>query len=96
LSREHVFDVIDALRAVATPREATPGQIALAWLLHQPTVTSVLFGSRSVTQVTDNLEALKIELSQDELAALDKATALAPDYGSWLVASARVDRAQYL
>ena len=96
LSREHVFDVIDALRAVATPREANPGQIALAWLLHQPTVTSVLFGSRSVAQVTDNLEALKIELSQEELAALDKATALAADYGSWLVASARVDRAQYL
>jgi aryl-alcohol dehydrogenase-like predicted oxidoreductase len=94
LSRERVFDVVDALRAVATPRGVTPGQIALAWLLHQPAVTSVLFGSRSVAQVADNLGAVQSKLSPDELAALDRATALTLDYGPWLVQHARMDRAQ--
>ena len=96
LSRERVFNVVDALRAVATPREVTPGQIALAWLLHQPAVTSVLFGSRSVAQVADNLKAVEIKLSPEELAALDGASALTPDYGSWLVGHARMDRSQLL
>jgi aryl-alcohol dehydrogenase-like predicted oxidoreductase len=96
LSREKVFDVVDTLRAVATPRGVTPGHIALAWLLHQPAVTSVLFGSRSVAQVADNLKAVEIKLSPEELAALDRATALTPDYGSWLVQHARKDRAQLL
>jgi aryl-alcohol dehydrogenase-like predicted oxidoreductase len=96
LSREHVFSVIDALRSIATPRGATPGQVALAWLLHQPAVTSVLFGSRSVAQVADNLKAVEIKLSLEEMATLDRATQLTPDYGPWLVQHARVDRAQLL
>jgi aryl-alcohol dehydrogenase-like predicted oxidoreductase len=96
LSHERVFDVVDALRAVAGPREVTPGQIALAWLLHQPGVTSVLFGSRSVAQVADNLKAAEIKLSAEELATLDGASALTPDYGSWLVGHARMDRSRHL
>jgi aryl-alcohol dehydrogenase-like predicted oxidoreductase len=94
LNRDRVFDVVDALRAVATPRGVAPGQIALAWTLHQPAVTSVLFGSRSVAQVADNLKAVEITLSPEELATLDQATALTPDYGSWLVRHARLDRSQ--
>jgi aryl-alcohol dehydrogenase-like predicted oxidoreductase len=96
LSHEHVFRVIDVLRAIATPREVTPGQVALAWLLHQPAVTSVLFGSRSMAQVTDNLKAVEIKLSIEEIATLDRATQLTPDYGPWLVQQARADRAQLL
>jgi len=96
LSREHVFQVIDALRAIAAPRGAGPGQIALAWLLQQPTVSSVLFGSRSLAQVTDNLKAVDIKLNVEELATLDQATQLTPDYGPWLVQQARTDRSQLL
>jgi aryl-alcohol dehydrogenase-like predicted oxidoreductase len=96
LSREHVFGVIDVLHSIATPRGATPGQIALAWLLHQPAVTSVLFGSRSVAQAADNLKAVEIKLSPEEMATLDRATQLPPDYGPWLVHQARADRARLL
>lgn len=77
---------------VATPRGVPPGQIALAWLLHQPAVTSVLFGSRSVARLADNLKAAQIKLSPEELAALDRSSALTPEYGPWLVQRARVDR----
>jgi aryl-alcohol dehydrogenase-like predicted oxidoreductase len=84
------------LRSIATPRGATPGQIALAWLLHQPGVTSVLFGSRSVAQAADNLKAAEIKLSPEELATLDRVTRLTPDYGPWLVHQARADRARFL
>jgi aryl-alcohol dehydrogenase-like predicted oxidoreductase len=84
------------LSRVAMPRNATPGQIALAWLLHQPAVTSVLFGARTVTQLVDNIDAANIRLTAEELAALDQATAIPPDYGPWLVRNARTDRARLL
>jgi aryl-alcohol dehydrogenase-like predicted oxidoreductase len=56
----------------------------------------VLFGSRSLAQVTDNLEAVDIKLSVEELATLDQVTQLTPDYGPWLVQQARTDRSQLL
>ena len=96
LNRDRLFDVIDTLRSVANSRGVSPGQIALAWLLHQPAVTSVLFGSRTVAQLSDNVRAAEIKLSAEDLQTLDQATALTPDYGSWLVQFPRDDRRQLI
>jgi aryl-alcohol dehydrogenase-like predicted oxidoreductase len=96
LNRDRLHQAIAALRRIATPRNATPGQIALAWLLHQPAVTSVLFGTRTVAQLMENVAAADIRLTTEELASLDEATAITPDYGPWLVRKARSDRAGLL
>jgi aryl-alcohol dehydrogenase-like predicted oxidoreductase len=96
LNRDRLNQAIAVLRRIATPRNATPGQIALAWLLHQPAVTSVLFGTRTVAQLIENIEAANIRLTAEELASLDAATAVTPDYGSWLVRNARIERAGLL
>jgi aryl-alcohol dehydrogenase-like predicted oxidoreductase len=59
------------LREIASAHEATPAQIALAWLLHQPEVTSIIVGARRMEQFEDNIQSVKISLSDDEIAILN-------------------------
>jgi aryl-alcohol dehydrogenase-like predicted oxidoreductase len=78
---ERTWDVIDAVRAVADDRDASMAQVALAWLVDRPTVTSVILGARTVDQLDDNLGAAGLHLSADEAARLDAASDPAPaDY----------------
>lgn len=72
-----------ALDSVAASRGATMAQVALAWVLAQPGVTSAIVGASSLEQLDDNLAAADLELTADELAKLDAATALAPIYPAW-------------
>ncbi len=72
-----------ALAAVADGRGVSMAQVALAWVLAQPGITSAIVGASSMEQLDDNLAAATLELTADELAALDAATALAPIYPAW-------------
>lgn len=67
---------VDALFDIAAAHDgATPGQIAIAWLLRKPGVTAVLVGPRSVAQLSDNLGAAAIRLSDAEMLRLNEASA---------------------
>jgi aryl-alcohol dehydrogenase-like predicted oxidoreductase len=81
---ERAWDVIDVMRGIGEAKGVSVAQIALAWLLHQKAVTSVIVGAKRIEQLDDNIAATKVELSADELAALDKASALAPEYPGWM------------
>ena len=64
---------INALDAIAKRRGQTLAQMAIAWVLRDPRVTSALIGARSVAQLDDSLDALKtLQFSEDELAAIDR------------------------
>ena len=60
-------------------------QIALAWLLHQKAVTSVIIGAKRIDQLEDNLGAVDVALSAEELAALDAVSKLPPEYPGWMI-----------
>jgi aryl-alcohol dehydrogenase-like predicted oxidoreductase len=78
---ERTWQVIDAVIAIAKAHDATPSQVALAWLAAQPAVTSVILGARSVEQLRDNLGAVTLELEADELERLTLVSApSAEDY----------------
>lgn len=80
-SLERTWDVVDAVRSVAEGRGITMAQVALAWLLAQPVVSSVILGARTSEQLADNLGAVDVHLEEEELALLDRAsTPLTPDY----------------
>jgi aryl-alcohol dehydrogenase-like predicted oxidoreductase len=68
------WDIIEAVVSVAEEVGATPAQVALAWLLHKPQVTSVIFGARTVAQVDDNLPAATLALPPEMLERLDNAS----------------------
>jgi aryl-alcohol dehydrogenase-like predicted oxidoreductase len=74
---------LDALAAVVEGRGVSMAQVALAWVLAQPGITSVIVGASSLAQLDDNLAAADLVLTSDELATLDAATALAPIYPAW-------------
>jgi len=96
VDRERAFTCIDAMRPMAEQRGVSVAQIALAWLLHQPVVTSVIVGAKRTDQLVDNIGATKVELSADELATLDKLSALAPEYPHWMFARQGEVRAKQL
>ena len=80
LDRDQGFEVIDVLRQIAEEKDASVAQIALAWLLHKPGVTSAIVGARKEEQLIDNLGAADIALSDEEMAQLDTVSMLRPEY----------------
>lgn len=78
---ERTWAVLDALHAVADEHAAPPASIALAWLQGRPGMTSVILGARTVAQLEQNMAAGDLELSAEQRARLDAASApAAPDY----------------
>ena len=71
-SVERTWDVVDAVRAVADGRGVSMAQVALAWLVARPSVTSVILGARTLEQLDDNLGAADLDLDDAELARLDE------------------------
>jgi len=82
---ERAYDAIDVMRGIADGKGVSVAQIALAWLLHQKAVTTVIIGAKRMEQLEDNVAATQVVLSQDELAALDKVSALPPEYPGWML-----------
>ncbi|MGO8832752.1 MAG: aldo/keto reductase [Roseiarcus sp.] len=85
VDREHAYDVVEAMQPVARAHEVSVAQIALAWLLQRAGVMSVIVGAKTIAQLDDNLGAVKVNLTADEVAALDKASALRPEYPGWML-----------
>jgi aryl-alcohol dehydrogenase-like predicted oxidoreductase len=93
---ERAYDCIDAMRTAAQARGVSVAQIAIAWLLHQRAVTSVIIGARRVAQLDDNIAATAIKLSADELHMLDKVSALPAEYPGWMLERLGAFRRQQL
>jgi aryl-alcohol dehydrogenase-like predicted oxidoreductase len=74
------WKILDALTAISRELEAEPAQVALAWLLRKPQVSSVIFGARSLQQLDTNLGAAGLTLSNAEVAQLDEASELELGY----------------
>ena len=72
---DHNWDLLERMDGMAKEKGATLSQIALAWLLADPLITSPIIGANSLDQLKENLGALAISLSAEEKAVLDKATA---------------------
>jgi aryl-alcohol dehydrogenase-like predicted oxidoreductase len=75
-----LYDVVDVLAELGAETGRTIPQIALNWLLRRPTVASVIIGARNEEQLRDNLGAIGWELTADQVARLDKASARTRPY----------------
>ena len=78
------YDIIDVMRDVAGAHGASVAQVALAWLLHQPAVTSVIIGAKRLDQLNDNLGSVDLTLTPDELDRLRAVSALPVEYPAWM------------
>jgi aryl-alcohol dehydrogenase-like predicted oxidoreductase len=87
VDRPRAAACIDVMRSVAQAHSVSVARIALAWLLHQPRVTSVIIGAKRPEQLADNIGATEIVLSDAELEQLNKVSALPPEYPGWMFES---------
>jgi aryl-alcohol dehydrogenase-like predicted oxidoreductase len=80
------------MQDIANVKQVTIAQIALAWLLHQPVVTSVIIGAKTSQQLTDNLKCVDVQLSEEEIARLNEVSQLPAEYPGWMIERQGADR----
>ena len=92
INKEKAFDIIDVIEPIAKFKNVSVAQIALAWLLHQPAVTSIIIGAKNTDQLQDNLKAINVVLNVDELNQLNDISKLTPEYPGWMLERQGADR----
>ncbi|MFI5612342.1 aldo/keto reductase [Amycolatopsis sp. NPDC051903] len=88
IDRERGYDIVDVLRKIAGKHETTVARTALAWVLAQPGVTSVIVGAKRPAQLRENLAAVDVRLDEADLAELDAVSALPLEYPAWTLRGA--------
>jgi len=92
VNKEKAYDIIDILHPMAISKGASVAQLSLAWLLHQPVVSSVIIGAKNTLQLEDNLKATGIQFTANELIELDNVSKLSPEYPGWMLERQGADR----
>jgi aryl-alcohol dehydrogenase-like predicted oxidoreductase len=87
-----LYDIIDALVAIGADHRVSAAQVALAWALSRPGVTSLVIGARTTEQLRDNLAAAELRLSEDDLSRLEAVSAEPMRYPFWHQAATAADR----
>lgn len=92
VDKERAYHSIDAMDEIAASHGATVPQVALAWLLAKPAVSSVIIGARKLSQLEDNLGAPGLKLSDDDIARLDATSEPPQQYPGWMFNVQRPNR----
>jgi aryl-alcohol dehydrogenase-like predicted oxidoreductase len=92
VDKERTWNILDVMAPIAKAHDCSPARIALAWLLTRPVVTSVLIGAKRLSQLQDNLAAVDVELTDDEIEQLDEVSELPPEYPGWMTSFQNADR----
>ena len=92
VDKDKAFDIIDVMKKIADTKSVTVAQIALAWLLHQPAVTTVIVGANKPHQLADNLDSVNVTFTDEELNELDEVSKLTPEYPGWMIELQGTDR----
>jgi aryl-alcohol dehydrogenase-like predicted oxidoreductase len=92
VDKERTWKILDVMGPIAKAHDCSPARIALAWLLTRPIVTSVILGAKRLDQLQDNLAAIELELSKEEIEQLDEVSALPPEYPGWMLPFQGADR----
>ncbi len=83
IDKEKAFDIVEVMRDIAGNKNVSVPQIALAWLLHKPGVTSVIIGAKKMSQLEDNLKSVDVSLNAEEMTRLDEVSQLGLEYPGW-------------
>ncbi|RWR02332.1 aldo/keto reductase [[Pantoea] beijingensis] len=89
---ERAWNIIDVLVPIANAHGCTPARVALAWLLSKSVVTSIIMGAKKISQLEDNLAAVELQLTEEDIAKLDAVSTLPPEYPGWMLDTQGADR----
>jgi aryl-alcohol dehydrogenase-like predicted oxidoreductase len=96
VDKERTWKILDVMAPIAKAHGCSPARLSLAWLLAKPVVTSVIIGTKRLDQLQDNLAAVDLTLTQDELRQLDEVSALPPEYPGWVLPFQGADRLEFV
>jgi aryl-alcohol dehydrogenase-like predicted oxidoreductase len=92
VDKERAWKILDLVAPIAKAHGCSPARVSLAWLLAKPVVTSVIIGAKRLDQLQDNLAAVEVTLTPDELRQLNEVSALPPEYPGWALPFQGADR----
>jgi aryl-alcohol dehydrogenase-like predicted oxidoreductase len=85
VNKERTWKILDAMAPIAKKYNCSPARISIAWVLAKPVVTSVIIGAKRLDQLQDNIGAVDLKLTEDEMKLLDEVSALPPEYPGWML-----------
>ncbi|WP_025762461.1 aldo/keto reductase [Dyadobacter tibetensis] len=92
VNKERAYDIVEVMEPIAEAHGVSVARVALAWVLHQKPVTSLIIGAKRPDQLLDNIAATELKLSAEDLEILDKVSALETEYPTWMFARQGRDR----
>jgi aryl-alcohol dehydrogenase-like predicted oxidoreductase len=92
VDKERTWKILDAIAPIARAHACSAARVSLAWLLAKPVVTSIIIGAKRHDQLADNLAAVDLKLTPDEIKQLDEVSALPPEYPGWMLPFQGADR----
>jgi aryl-alcohol dehydrogenase-like predicted oxidoreductase len=85
VDKDRAWKCVEVMREVGEAHGASVARVALAWLLAKPHVMSIIIGAKSLEQLDDNLAAVDLALTPEEIARLDEVSALPAEYPGWML-----------
>jgi len=85
VNKTKAYDIIDVMLEIGKNHNVSVAQIALAWMLRKPAVTSIIIGAKKADQLKDNIDSTQLKLSDEEMQKLENISNLTPEYPGWMV-----------
>ena len=92
VDKERTWKILDVIAPIAKAHGCSAARISLAWLLAKPVVTSIIIGAKRLDQLGDNLAAVELKLTEEEIKRLDDVSDLPPEYPGWMLPFQGADR----
>jgi aryl-alcohol dehydrogenase-like predicted oxidoreductase len=85
VDKERAWKILDVVAPIAKAHGCSPARVSLAWVLAKPFVTSVIIGAKRMEQLSDNIAAVELKLTEEEMKKLDEVSTLPPEYPGWML-----------
>ena len=92
VDKERAWKILDVMAPIAKAHDCSPARISIAWLITKPVVTSVIIGAKRLDQLKDNLAAVDLKLTDEEIKQLDEVSVLPPEYPGWMLSRQGANR----
>jgi aryl-alcohol dehydrogenase-like predicted oxidoreductase len=86
INKDKAYDILDVMDEIAKSHGVSIASVALNWVIRQPGVTSTIIGAKRLDQLNDNISAVDLQLSPEEMQRLNEISAPTPEYPGWMVA----------